>query len=85
MTGDELAIALHAEQGYLVVSHHSPFQREEAFLPRGSFSVNIPLLIVGPATKSQYAEQVRRARKISGRKIIVTKGHKYFYRVEAAD
>ncbi len=87
MTGDELAAALYAEQGYLVLASDNVYQVGQALpLVRGVNSVSIVPLVKCATDEADYLKQVRRARELGPERVGVDDGRKpYYYRVVAAD
>lgn len=86
MTGDELAAALYAEQGYMVLWSLKPLTIGSLTDSEGDSTA--VLRILGEATKEEYLKQSRRAKELAphiagmphGRDLLA-----HFYRVEAAD
>ena len=86
MTGDELAAALYAEQGYLVLSY---YQEQEIgsihkrFTHGGIEVVPIPIRLISKSSIMEFDRQQDTKARMGARRDKPL-GH-HFYRVEAAD
>ncbi len=85
LTGDQLAAALYAEQGYLVVSYRDEFPMGVPFPASGTLKCNTPLIITGVSARAEYVRQVHRASEMCGLSLSEMEDDTHFYRVEAAD
>ena len=87
MSGDELAAALYAEQGYLVMYSKHPRTIGSIDTDSGAVKQGLrPLRIIGPSSSAEYKAQTLRASEIAPE--LASPGGfswPYFYRVEAAD
>lgn len=88
MTGDEMAMRLHSQLGYLVYVSHCPHKvgdiRTDAIFEHDE--VSFPLRVTGPATVVDLARQ-RTLQKQLAPAVGPPDWHsgKFFYFVEAAD
>lgn len=89
MTGDELAIALHERQGFVLVAMTRPVPVGTILPPANAGDAKskthaIRLMVAGAATRAEYAEQSKLVSELIGARCDVPAVN-YFYRVEAAD
>lgn len=87
MTGDELAIALHAEQGYLVLGSSHPLTVGAIERADKGAPMSTPLRIIDRATRAEWDKQGRLAFRLSGGLFRKKRNcpAEYFYRVVAVD
>ena len=87
MTGDELAAACIAHQGYLVMAYTCECKIGEISKPIGlGVPVTTPCIVIGTATKREFLKQRKLANQILGeRRFPMHTKYDHFYRVEAAD
>jgi len=88
MTGDELAIALHAEQGFLILVGNEgyPVGKILRSWKCGGMPCTIPLVVKALAPRKELAAQCAVQRRLTG--LVVTNRvipGTSAYRVEAAD
>lgn len=89
MTGDELAAALYAEQGFMVIESSCEEKIGDIVKCSNLYEVNTPLIIAGLATREEFMRQAALAFALAGNpeKVgdIPEPGNHHYYRVEAAD
>ena len=88
MTGDELAAACIAQQGYLVMAYEYECKIREISKPIGiEGPIATPCIVIGTATKREFLKQRKLANQILGQErfSVTDTDWNYFYRVEAAD
>ncbi len=86
MTGDELAIAVVATQGYFIVGSDLDQIPGDLIDPKRHAEHNFPTRVVATSNREEYLGQLAIARKIAPS--LVGPGKypwKNYYRVEAAD
>lgn len=90
MTGDELAAAVYAEQGFLILGSTEPRKmgeiRRESVHESWRTAVSTPMRIVGVSTEQEMRRQTERYIQLSGAHDHYQKNaYTHYYRVEAAD
>ena len=87
MSGDELAAAIYAKQGYLVLASADPLKIGQVTDSEGHCSA--PLIVKANSNYTEYSEQASLESLLRlgvPRKSTARKSYeRYFYRVEAAD
>ena len=92
ITGDELAAALYAEQGYFVASSFMPRKIGDIDIDNSHHPtkrVSATMRVVGDATEKEWISQWNMAHElapdITGDEYVRSPWELYFYRVEACD
>lgn len=88
MTGDELAAALYAEQGYLTLGTTAPLAIGE-ITTETSYGGGIPLRVIAKSNKAEHRRQDRTSVRLGLVEPVSNESDYfpflYYYRVEAAD
>ncbi len=83
MSGDELAAAVYAERGYLVVGANAPLALGDVRFAR-AWDVSTPLRITAISNRQEFEQCERVAQRLVGYSFKAGDAP-YYYRVEAAD
>ena len=90
MTGDELAAALYAEQGYMALAQNQARKHGE-IIPPGTCGwedapITTPLRVIGDSNRDEWGSQKPIIARALGLQCGPVRGNApYYYRVEAAD
>jgi hypothetical protein len=87
MTGDELAAALYAEQGYLVIGafDECPIGKINQATSMTTGDCATPMRIVAVSTRDEFIKQRKIVSRLTGITGTGWAGFSHYYRIEAAD
>ncbi len=88
MTGDELAAAVYAVQGFLVMESNTPEELGAVVKCSNLIGVKTPLRVTGPSNQKEFLAQAKLGYRLAQSPLVGIEwepGNFKYYRVEAAD